>query len=263
MTNHVSLDPPGDVLWRIGGGLGGIALATMLGEQGLLAGSSVTPHSSRPRADWNGGLHHRAKVHRVIQLFMNGGVSQMDTFDYKPKLDQGHGQPFDPGEHIEAPTSAPGKLMRSPFKFRQHGECGRWVSSVFPEIATCVDELVFLMALSSKTNVHGPASFMMNTGFLMPGFPAMGAWLSYGLGSIADNLPTFVVLPDPKGLPYNAKGNFTAGFLPQSHQGVILDAAAPRPIPELFPPASALFSPTRARRRPAAARPIEPSACGG
>ena len=141
--------------------------------------------------------------------------------------------------------------MKSPFPFRQYGECGRWVSSVFPEIATCVDDLAFLMALSSKTNVHGPASFMMNTGFLMPGFPCLGAWLSYGLGSLVDNLPTFVVLPDPKGLPYNAKGNFTSGFLPQSHQGTILEAGSPRPIPDLFPPSASASSPPRASARAA------------
>ena len=175
----------------------------------------------------------------MIQLFMNGGVSQMDTFDYKPELERRHGKPFDPGSHVEAPTSTPGNLMKSPFPFRQHGECGRWVSSVFPNLATCVDDMAFLMAISSKTNVHGPASYMMNTGFLMPGFPCLGSWLSYGLGSLGDNLPTFVVLPDPRGLPYNAKGNFTAGFLPMSHQGTIIQAAAPRPVPDLFPPASA------------------------
>jgi hypothetical protein len=230
-----------DLLWRLGGGLGAIALASILGDQGLLAGTAPAPERLRPGPDHNGGLHHRAKVRRVIQLFMNGGVSQMDTFDYKPELRRRHGQKFDPGTHVEAPTSAPGNLMQSPFPFHQHGECGRWVSSVFPEIATCVDDMAFLMALSSKTNVHGPASFMMNTGFLMPGFPCMGSWLSYGLGSLSDNLPTFVVLPDPRGLPYNAKGNFTSGFLPQSHQGVILDAGAARPIPELFPPSSASF----------------------
>ena len=223
----------------MGGGLGGIALADLLCRDELIAATG----SGRPipSSDLNGGLHHRAKVRRVIQLFMNGGVSQMDTFDHKPELDRRHDQPFDPGTHVEAPTSAPGKLMKSPFAFKQHGESGRWVSSVFPEISTCVDDLAFLMALSSKTNVHGPASYMMNCGFLMPGFPSLGAWLSYGLGSLSDNLPTFVVLPDPKGLPYNAKGNFTAGFLPQSHQGTILEAGAPRPIPDLFPPASAGF----------------------
>ena len=133
------------------------------GEESLLAGAEPLPAAIATRVPiWNGGLHHRARVRRVIQLFMNGGVSQMDTFDYKPELDRRHGQTFDPGTHVEAPTSAPGKLMKSPFAFRQHGECGRWVSSVFPEIAACVDDLAFLVALSSKTNVHGPASFMMN-----------------------------------------------------------------------------------------------------
>jgi Protein of unknown function (DUF1501) len=233
--------PRRQFLWRAGGGLGGIALAEMLAADGLLAGTDESVAQVRSRLENNGGLHHKAKARRVVQLFMNGGVSQMDTFDYKPELHRRDGKPFDPGAHFEAPTSAPGNLMQSPFPFRQYGECGRWVSSVFPELAGCVDQLAFLMAVSSKTNVHGPASYMMNTGFLMPGFPSMGAWLSYGLGSLSDNLPCFVVLPDPKGLPYNAKGNFTSGFLPQSHQGTILEAGSPRPIPDLFPPAGAAF----------------------
>jgi hypothetical protein len=230
-----------ELLWKLGGGLGGIALASILGRDGLLAETKALVPGKGGHADWNGGLHHRAKARRVIQLFMNGGVSQMDTFDFKPELSRRHGQKFDPGGHVEAPTSTPGNLMKSPFAFRQHGECGRWVSSVFPEIAACVDDMAFLLALSSKTNVHGPASFMMNTGFLMPGFPSMGAWLSYGLGSLSENLPTFVVLPDMRGLPYNAKGNFTAGFLPQSYQGVTLDASAGQPIPQLFPPTGTRF----------------------
>ncbi len=166
---------------------------------------------------------------------MNGGVSQMDTFDPKPELTRRHGEEFRPGGHVEAPTSAPGKVMKSPFKFRQHGGSGRWVSEVFPNLAACSDDLTFLMAMASRTNVHGPASYMMNTGFLLPGFPSLGAWLSYGLGSLSENLPTFVVLPDPKGLPYNAKGNFTSGFLPMSHQGTILDAGSKTPVPDLFP----------------------------
>ena len=218
-----------DFLWNVGSGLGGIALTHLLGRHELLAATL------RPRDDLNGGLHHRAMVKRIVQLFMNGGASQMDTFDYKPELEQRHGQKFDPGAHVEAPTSTPGNLMKCPFRFRQYGESGRWVSSVFPHLATCVDDMAFLMALASKTNVHGPASYMMNTGFLMPGFPCMGAWVSYGLGALSDNLPTFVVLPDPRGLPYNAKGNFTSGFLPQSHQGTVLSTGAPNPIPDLFP----------------------------
>ncbi|HTG43961.1 MAG TPA: DUF1501 domain-containing protein, partial [Verrucomicrobiae bacterium] len=114
-----------EFLWRSGGGLGGIALAKIFAEQELLA---------------NGVSHHPAKAKQVIQLFMNGGVSQMDTFDYKPELEKRHGQKFDPGEHVEGVTSEPGTVMKCPFEFRQHGACGRWVSSVFPHLAGCVDE---------------------------------------------------------------------------------------------------------------------------
>lgn len=220
-----------DALWQLGGGLGGIALAHLLAKDEVLGG----PAGLKPRPEFQGGLHHPARVKRVVQLFMNGGVSQMDTFDHKPELNRRHGEAFQPGGRVEAATSAPGKLMKSPFQFRQHGESGRWVSDVFPHLAACSDDLAFLMAMASKTNVHGPASYMMNTGFLLPGFPSLGAWLSYGLGSLSENLPTFVVLPDPKGLPYNAKGNFTSGFLPMSHQGTILDAGSKTPVPDLFP----------------------------
>ena len=220
-----------DFLFSLGGGLGGLALTQLLADAGEL------PGGDKPKAAFNGGLHHRAKVARVVQLFMNGGVSQMDTFDYKPALEKGHGKPFDPGttEKPEGVTSTPGNLMKSPFKFAQHGQCGRWVSSVFPHLATQVDRMAFLMAVASKTNVHGPASYMMNTGFILPGFPCMGAWLSYGLGRLTDNLPTFVVLPDARGLPYNAKGNFGAGFLPVAHAGTILNAGGNPPIPDLAP----------------------------
>src|SRR5204863_8810852 len=107
------------------------------------------------------------------------------------------------------------------------------------EQAKCVDEMAFLMAMASKTNVHGPGAYMMNTGFVLPGFPCMGAWISYALGNLTDNLPTFVVLPDGRGLPYNQKGNFSAGFLPARHAGTIIRVNSPTPIAALHPPASA------------------------
>ncbi len=216
-----------EALQRAGGGLGAIALAQLLGRQGLLAQApGQTQPSALAKKDLNGGIHHRAKARRVIQLFMNGGASQMDLFDHKPELFKRHNQPFDPGSgvRVEAATSEPGKVLKPVFEFRQHGQCGRWVSSLLPNLSAHVDEMAFLMAMASKTNVHGPGSFMMNTGFLLPGFPCLGAWSSYGLGSLTDNLPTFVVLPDAKGLPYNQKGNFTAGFLPASHQGTLIQA---------------------------------------
>jgi hypothetical protein len=227
-----------EALWHLGGGLGGIALAHLLGEGGLLAG---TP--AKPRADFNGGLHHKAKAKRVIQLFMNGGASQIDTFDYKPELIKRHGKKFDPGggKRVEAVTSVPGNLMKCPFPFKKHGKCGRWVSGVFPHLAAKVDEMAVLLGVVSKTNVHGPASYLMNTGFLLPGFPCLGAWLSYGLGKLKDNLPTFVVLPDVRGLPYNNQGNFSAGFLPVVHQGTVLKVNDPEPIAALYPPKSARY----------------------
>ncbi len=224
-----------EFLWQVGGGLGGIALTQMLGQGGVLAD---TPKGAE---DLNGGLHHRAKVKRIVQLFMNGGASQCDTFDYKPELIKRHGTKFDPGVHVEAATSVPGNVLKSPWSWKQYGECGRWVSSVFPHVSAIVDDLAFLMSMASKTNVHGPASYMQNTGFVLPGFPCLGSWISYGLGSANENLPTFVVLPDPRGLPYNNTGNFSSAFLPVAHQGTIIKATAPVPIADLFPPKTAKY----------------------
>ena len=192
----------------------------------------------------------------MIQLFMNGGVSQMDTFDYKPELHRRHGQPFDPGSHVEAPTSAPGNLMKSPFPFRQYGECGRWVSSVFPEIATCVDDLAFLMALSSKTNVHGPASYMMNTGFLMPGFPCHGGVALVRTG-LALRQPADVrrACRTRRGFRTTPRETSRRASCRNRTRGRSSTPAAPRPIPDLFPPSSAAFLTARERaRRPSGAR---------
>jgi Protein of unknown function (DUF1501) len=129
--------------------------------------------------------------------------------------------------------------MKSPFIWAQHGQCGRWVSSALPHTAKIVDDLAFLMAMNSKSNVHGPAAYLQNTGFVLPGFPCMGAWISYGLGNLRDNVPAFVALPDPRGLPYNGRSAFTSGFLPANHQGMIVSASARDPISHLQPPASA------------------------
>jgi hypothetical protein len=212
-----------ELLWRAGGGLGGIALASLLARDGLLAAKT----------------HHPPKARRALQLFMNGGVSHMDTFDHKPALTRLHGKAFDPGERVEAVTSVPGKVLKCPFPMRQHGECGRWVSGVFPHLARQVDRLAFFFGVAAGTNVHGPASYRMNTGFTLPGFPCLGAWLSYGLGHLGDDLPTFVVLPDARGLPYNNLGNFSAGFLPAVHQGTVLNLSAKQPIFALKPPEGA------------------------
>ena len=167
----------------------------------------------------------------------------MDTFDHKPVLAELSGKKFDPGDGrlVESVTNSPGfKVLKSPFKFRQHGGCGRWVSEVLPHMASVVDDLAFLMSMNSPTNVHGLASYMQTTGFTLPGFPCLGAWISYALGRINQNLPEFIVMPDPKGLPYNNLGNFTSGFLPSRHQGTVINASDSSPVRYLFPPAEAV-----------------------
>jgi hypothetical protein len=227
-----------EFLWRFGGGLGGIALTHLLGSQGLLA-DTVSPVKLSP--DLNGGLHHRAKAKRVIQLFMSGAASQCDTFDYKPELIKRHGQKFDPGGKVELFQSDPGPCMKSPWEWKQYGACGKWVSDLVPEIGACVDDIAFVHSLVSKSNVHGPATFMQNTGFVLPGFPHMGAWISYGLGRLTDNLPTFVVLPDARGFAPNGPANWSAGFLPAAHQGTMIRLGRPNPIFDLFPPATAKY----------------------
>jgi hypothetical protein len=220
------------MILQSGGGFAALALADML--HGQSAGFPIQ--------------HHAPKVKRIIQLFMTGGASPMDLFDYKPELERLDGQMLGPKEKPEGFTAPAGALMKSPYKFAQHGESGRWVSELFPEQAKLVDQMAFLMAMTTKTNVHGPGTYMMNSGFLLPGFPCMGAWISYALGNLTDNLPTFVVLPDARGLPYNQQGCFSAGFLPTVHEGVVLQANAKVPIPDLVPDGKYPFATSQSDR---------------
>jgi hypothetical protein len=226
-----------EFLWRFGGGLGGIALVHLLGTNGLLA--DTLP---QPRADLNGGLHHRAKAKRVVQMFMSGAASQVDTFDYKPELIKRRGQKFDPGGKVELFQSDPGSVMASPWGWKQYGQSGKWISDLVPNLAQCVDDIAFVHSMVAKSNVHGPATFMQNTGFVLPGFPSMGSWISYGLGSLNNNLPTFVVLPDSRGFPPNGPRNWSAGFLPATHQGTMIKPSAPNPIADLATPKAGYIS---------------------
>ncbi len=234
MTDSIELNRR-DFLWRAGGGFGALALTHLLGMERSLA-DQATGQLVGPRPELNGGLHHRANARRVVQLFMSGAASQCDTFDYKPELKKRDGQKFDPGGKVELFQSVPGAVMASPWNWRQYGQCGRWVSDLLPHLATCVDDIAFLPAMVSKSNVHGPATFMQNTGFVLPGYPSVGAWISYGLGSLTQNLPTFVVLPDSRGFAPNGPANWSAGFLPAAHQGTMVRPGAKNPIFDLFPP---------------------------
>jgi len=222
------------------------------------AGSVAGPERMTNRREWlkmsGGGLgalafdclraqetrktvHHPAKAKRVIQIFCPGGMSQVDTFDYKPELAKRAGKPFDPEGKLQFFASKPGNCQPSFWKFSQHGESGLWVSDLFPRLAKHVDSIAFLNSMHSKTALHGPACFMMNTGFTLPGFPSMGSWVTYGLGSESQELPSYVVLPDSRGLPPGGVLNWGAGFLPATHQAVTLDFRDEgRPIADLYPP---------------------------
>ncbi len=229
-----------EFLWQAGGGLGGVALSYLLGMEGALAD---TPANGKRRAELNGGLHHKAKAKRVIQLFMSGAASQVDTFDYKPLLHKKRGEEFNPGGKIELFQSKPGVVAPSYWEWKQRGQSGVWVSDLLPHIASCADDIAFIPSMVAKSNVHGPATFMQATGFVLPGFPSMGAWVSYGLGSLNSNLPTFVVLPDGRGVPPNGPANWGAGFLPASSQGTGIAVGAKNPIYDLFPSENGYITP--------------------
>jgi hypothetical protein len=226
-------------LQNFGGGLGGIALASLLARDGLLQAAETLnkPSLGNGKPELNGGLHHKARAKRVVQLFMSGAASQCDTFDYKPELIKRHGQKFELEPGVKLFQSAPGACLKAPWDWKPYGRCGKYISSLVPHIGSCVDDIAFLHAMVAKSNIHGPATFMQNSGFILPGFPAMGAWVTYALGRLSDDLPAFVVLPDSRGFGPNGPANWSSGFLPAATQGTMIKANAENPIHDLFPPA--------------------------
>src|SRR5262245_26277624 len=241
LLEHPVIMPRRHFLWTAAGGIGGIALSWMLEREARAANAMSEPGSLavgplRP--------HFAPKAKRVVQIFCAGGVSHIDTFDYKPDLAKLNGKPLEGKGENKGFFGQPGNIMRSPYEFRRHGQSGHWVSSLLPHIASQVDDLCFVHSMVAKSNNHTPATFQMNTGFTMNGFPCMGAWLSYGLGTENENLPAFVVLPDARGLPAGGSINWTAGFLPANYQGVAFRTGSSEPIPDLNTPAS-ISSPAR------------------
>jgi hypothetical protein len=227
-------------LWHLGGGLGGIALAALLGEDGLLAADG-TPLKRRP----DGGLHHAPKAKRVVQLFMAGAASHLDLFDYKPELVKRHGQPSDFGEHVEAFQDGLGPWLKPVFDFKPYGRCGKMLGEPVAALGAVVDDIAFVHNMVGKTGVHSQGTLLQTTGFNRPGFPGMGCWVSYGLGRLTDNLPAFVVLPDHRGLASNGTKNWDSAFLPSEHQGVVVYPGSKTPVADLFPDERVKY-PTRA-----------------
>ena len=207
-----------EFLWEVGAGLAGIALASLLSEEAAAQRTHVPP---------------RAK--QVIFIHLPGGLSHVDSFDYKPALVKHHGREVKGSNEIVPFNGKRGTVMKSPWEFRAHGKSGKYVSSMLPHLAECVDDLAFIHSMVSRSNAHGPALFQMSSGFIFQGYPSAGSWISYGLGSLNDNLPSFVVLPDPRGLPPCGAALWGNGFLPASHQGVPFGTER-MPIADLRPP---------------------------
>jgi hypothetical protein len=225
-----------DFLRRAGGGFGTLALGGLLGQEGLLSGAAAASdlNALNPLAPKQS--HFPAKAKSVIWLFINGGPSPVDTWDYKPELTKRDGQElkgFDKNTGFF--TDQVGPLMKSPFQWKQHGQSGTWVPEIFPEMAKHVDDMAFIHSLYTETNNHSPALFQINTGFSRMGFPCVGAWVTYGLGSESQNLPAFLVMYDTlgRGLPKGHAQNWGAGFLPGIFQGTALNAQG-QPIDNLL-----------------------------
>lgn len=218
-------------------GVGAMALAGLFANDGLLA-DEAPGAAGATRIAGLAGLHHPAKAKQIIHVFLGGGLSHVDSFDYKPALAKFHDKemPESIGK-ADAFFGKVGRLHKSHYEFKQRGQSGLWISELFPELATVADELTVVRSMFAESANHIPAIFQANTGFRQMGFATMGAWLSYGLGSENESLPSFVVLPDFRGIPNAAGGSFnwTNGFLPAEHQGVPFDTRGETPIHDLRP----------------------------
>ncbi|MEM7385627.1 MAG: DUF1501 domain-containing protein [Verrucomicrobiota bacterium] len=178
--------------------------------------------------------HFKPRAKRVLQIFCPGAASHMDLWEHKPMLEKWHGQPLPGEENYVSFQGKNGNLMKSPWPFHRAGQCGKAISSMLPHMATHVDDIAFFHGMHSKTNTHGPGCVFVNSGHASEGFPSAGAWISYGLGRMTDDLPTYVAIPDIRGEPPNGKANWSNGFLPARHQAIVM--AAHQTIRNLAPP---------------------------
>jgi hypothetical protein len=206
-----------EFLWQSGAGFGGLALTGMLSQDGFFgnqaAASGVASLAKQP--------HFAPKAKSVIFLFMYGGPSHIDTFDYKPAMKGRDNQTVEVKTFGRGGHRNTGRIVEPRWDFKQYGECGKWVSDLFPNVATCVDDIAFIHSMTADSPIHGSAMLMMNSGRVQSGHPCMGSWVNYGLGSVNENLPGFVVMLDPKGGPISGAKNWSSGYMPASYQGTI------------------------------------------
>jgi hypothetical protein len=219
-------------LRKAGLGAGSLALTQLLHAQGMLSsarGAEIPAIGANPMAPKSPHFPARAKA--VIWLFMTGSPSQMDTFDYKPELQKRHGQPLAGADPKTGFFTTSGKCLASPFKWKQHGQSGSWVSEILPQTAKFVDDMAFIHSAYTKANNHAPGAFEIGSGVMRPGRPCMGSWVTYGLGTQSQNLPAFVVMHEAK--PRGEDAIWSAGFLPKSYQALAIDSRNPKPIANL------------------------------
>ena len=234
-------------LGSMGSGLAGIALLDLL--KGHLSADQKTPirpiiDPQQPNAARQ--PHFAPKAKRVLHIFCSGACSQLDTWDYKPELIKRHGQPMPSSTKLVTFQGENGAISKSPYAFKQRGQCGKYTSDLLPQLGELVDEMCFIHSLTSKTNTHGPGESFANTGFTLEGFPSAGAWVTYALGSQNQNLPAFVAIPDPRGIPQIGPACWSNGFLPAVFQGTAFNATSS--IPHLQPARSLSQSDDEASR---------------
>src|SRR5579862_3825377 len=217
-----------DWLRTAGAGFGSLALHWLLGRDGVLRAGTANPQAAqRP--------HFAPKAKSVIFLFMYGGPSHVDTFDYKPALYGLDGQMITVRTHGRGGHRNQGRVVGPKWQFRQYGQSGKWISDLFPHLATCVDDIAFLHSMTADSPIHGSAMLQMNTGKILSGSPCLGSWLNYGLGSENENLPGFVVMLDPTGGPISGAKNWSSGYMPASYQATLLRSTG-TPILDLARP---------------------------
>ena len=232
-----------EFLFRSGGGISGLALAYLLDRDGFLATPAAADTCSEPASGVNPyaprAPHFKPRATAVISLFMGGGWSQVDTFDPKPALTKFAGEPIDgrvKGDVIVR-QGFPGPLMPSPFAFKKHGQSGIEIAEIFPSLSQLVDEIAFLRSVYGRSNDHVQGTYEMQTGQINLGFPSVGSWVTYGLGSVASSLPAFVVMTDARGGPLGGPNDWSAGFMPAAYQGTLFRSTGD-PIVDLKPPST-------------------------
>ncbi|MCA9086011.1 MAG: DUF1501 domain-containing protein [Planctomycetaceae bacterium] len=226
-----------EFIWQAGAGFTSLGLTALLEKDGFFASQAVAADGV---TEWKNPLapkepHFAPKAKNVIFFYCYGGPSQIDTFDYKPSMYGMDGKTVEVKTFGRGGHKNQGRIVEPRWKFSQYGECGKWVSDLFPQLATCVDDIAFIHSMTADSPIHGSAMLMMNSGRVLSGHPCLGSWVNYGLGSENQDLPGFVVMLDPRGGPISGSKNWSSGYMPATYQATVMRSTGD-PILDLSPP---------------------------